>query len=228
MRGLIVRLMLFVCVLCAPSGFVQAGILIRYSGSAITAGGSGFVDVFVSSDATAGTPDVLDSFSAQFLIQPVGGAPASGLQFVDPQSDSQLGLGNYVFFGDSLTPPPLGLVSSTTNTNDTYVGGDATVSGTGVFLDSVSGEKLLFRLDLSAALATGGSQYTLALVSGGSTSFLDTSFNSLTIDSSAFAPITLTAAVPEPSSCVVAGVLLCGLVLRVRRRCATQPSDAAV
>lgn len=222
MRAFVVRLMFCVCTLCIHPGFLQGGILLRYSGSTITAGGSGFVDVFVSSDAAVGAPDVLDSFSAHFLIAPVGGAPATGLQFVNPQSDSQLGQSNYVFFGDSLTPPPLGLVSSATNTNDTYIGGDATVSGAGVSLDSGSGEKLLFRLDLSAALATGGSQYTLALLNSGSTSFLDPAFNALTIDSSAFAPITLTAAVPEPSSCCIAAAVLVGFVLRARRRVLTE------
>lgn len=218
MRGFLNVLMLFVCAACVAENVAHGGVLIRYSGSTITAGGSGFVDVFVSSDAAAATPDVLDSFSAQFLITPIGGAPAAGLQFVDPQSDSQLGQANYVFFGDSLTPPPLGLVSSVTNANDTYVGGDATVSGLGVALDATSPEKLLFRLDLSAAQATVGSQYALQLVNSGGTSFLDPSFSALTIDSSAFGPFTLTAAVPEPSSCCVAALVLCGVVLRARRR----------
>lgn len=206
---------LWCCGVQPPS--VAGGILLRYSGSTLTAGAGGIVDVFVSSDAVAGSPDVLDSFSAQFQIAPVGAAPSAGLQFVDPQGDSQVGQTNYVFFGDNLTPSPLGLVSSVTNPNDTYTGGDATVSGAGAALDSSSGERLLFRLDLSAAPGTAGSQYTLRLVNSGSTSFLDTSFNALTIDSSAFNPITLTAAVPEPATWCVTAAVFCAAVLRMRR-----------
>jgi hypothetical protein len=227
MRSYFVCFMLLVSAICVSADSVHAGILLRYAGSTLPAGGSGFIDVFVSSDAVVGSPDVLDSFSAHFMITPLGGAPGSGLQFVDPQSDSQLGMGNYVFFGDSLTPPPLGLVSTVTNLNDTYIGGDATFSGAGVSLDSATAEKLLFRLDLSAALATSGSQYTLRLVNDGGTSFLDPSFGALILDSSAFAPITLTA-VPEPATWCLAAVVTCGIAFRLHRRRMAELRAAAV
>ena len=200
--------------LCGSS--LQASIIVSYSGTSLDIGGSGFVDVFVSSDAAAGTPDLLDSFSAHFRITPIGAAPNTGLQFVDPQSDAHLSMPDYLFFGDSLSPPPLGLVSTTNNQNDTYVGGDATLSGTGVALDSSTPAKLLFRLDLSGVLATFGSQYTLQLVNDAGTSFLDTSFNPISVASSAFIPITFTA-VPEPSTWGVAASLLIAAFVRHRK-----------
>ncbi len=181
-------------------------IIVSYQGSTIGYGSTGFVDVLVSSDAAPGSPDVLDSFSAHFLITPVGGAVSNGLQFVDPQSDSQLAMGNYVFAGNSLTPPPIGTVSTATNTNDTYIGGDATFDGLGTALHTGTGSFLLYRLDLSALLANVNDQFTITLQNSGSTQFVDPGFTPLLIDSSSFTPFTLTA-VPEPTS---TGLLLVG------------------
>jgi hypothetical protein len=195
---------------CVNSSF--GAIIVSYQGGSITAGGTGFVDVMVSSNAAPGTPDFLDAFSAHFLITPLGGAVANGLQFVNPQSDSQLGMGNYVFAGNSLTPPPIGAVSTATNANDTYIGGDATLNAIPVGLNNTQSPFLLFRLDLSAALANVGDQFTIQLQSGQFYSDLTDPLSELPITGSfagsdgSFTPFTITA-VPEPTS---TGVLLVG------------------
>ncbi len=194
----------------------RAAIIVSYQGSTIAAGGTGFVDVMVSSDALPGSPDLLDSFSGHFQIAPVGGALPAGLQFAGTQNDLQLGQANYVFFGNSLTPPPLGVVSTAVNTNDTYIGGDATLNGLGVLLDNTSPAALLYRFEMSALTASIGDQYTLTLINDGSTSFLDTGFSPLNMAGSSFNAFTITA-VPEPAT---GGILVCGAIagLWMKRR----------
>lgn len=206
---------------------VVADVIVNYQGSTIGYGSTGFVDVFVSSDADPLTPDILDSFSAHFLITPVGGAVVNGLQFTDPQSDSQLGHANYVFFGNSLLNSlslPLGLVSTSTNANDTYIGGDATFDGLGVALDNTTSPYLLFRFGLDATLANIGDQFQMTLINDGSTSFQDTAPLPLALSSSSFNTFTITA-VPEPAT---GGVLLAGTVagLWLKRRRKLRPNNS--
>lgn len=200
------------------------GILISMQNTNIIS--SGFIDVMVSSTATPGAPDLLDSFSAKLVLTPVGAAASGGLQFNSTQSDAQLGLGNYVFAANSLTPAPLGNVTSGSGTNDTYTFGDATVSGTGVSLDSSQAAFLLARVDLSVFGATTGSQYTIALANDTFTDFLDPAFASLSIDPASFTAATITigtlsAAVPEPGHWLLI-LGLCSLLagLRLRRKMA--------
>ena len=205
--------------LFATGNASHAAIIVSYQGGSISSGGIGFVDVKVSSDAVPGSDDVLDSFSGHFQISPIGLAVPNGLQFVSPQNDSQLGMGNYVFAGNSLTPPPIGVVSTNVNTNDKYIGGDATLNGLGVLLNNTS-DFLLFRLDLDAALTSLGDQYTISLVNDGSTAFLDTGFTPLNIHASSFNSFTITA-VPEPAT---GGILLCGALVGawIRKRRASR------
>jgi len=180
----------------SPEG--QAALILSYSGGTVQAGGSGTLDVFVSSDADMLTPDNLASFSAHFVISPVSG---SGLQFSDPQSDEQLADISYIFYGDSLASLfniPVGTVSLLPPKVD-YIGGDGTVSPAGVNLDSSSGSFLLFRLNLDAALASVGSMFTVSLINDGSTSFLDSANAEIALVPSSFNGFTVTA-VPEPST----------------------------
>ena len=78
------------------SGSASAAIIISYGGNTIAAGGTGVLDVLISSDAAVATPDLLDSFSGHFQISPVGGAVPNGLQFATVQAESQLGNTSYV------------------------------------------------------------------------------------------------------------------------------------
>jgi len=201
---------------------VSAGILLSMQNTTIT--GSGFIDVMIASTATPGAPDLLDSFSAKLVITPVGAAAAGGLQFSSSQSDAQLALPSYVFFGNSLTAPPLGNVTSGSATADTYTFGDATTSGTGVSLNSSQSPFLLGRIDLSVVGGIAGSQYTIALANDAFTDFLDPVFTSLSLDPASFNSATVTigtlsAAVPEPGTWL-SMLFLCSLLLglRLRRR----------
>ncbi len=205
----------------------RGDIIISYAGGTIPSGGPGFLNVLISSNATA-PPDSLDSFSAHFLINPIGGAVAGGLQFLSPQNDSQLGVGGvggYVFNTDSLGEifgGPLGLVSTATNPNDEYIGGDGTFSGLGFNLDMTTGSNLLFRLNLDATLANPGDMYSIALVNDLSTSFLDPAFSPLNTDAGSFNSFTITtsaAPVPEPSTGVLLLLGTIGAEWYRRRRC---------
>jgi hypothetical protein len=213
-RNLIVGLL---CAAAVPA-CVRGDVLISFQGSTIPTGGTGLVDVFISSNAPVTAPDIVDSFSVKFRITPQAGSVSSGLQFIDPQSDSQLQLPHYIYNGNSLfAPGPVGAVSTASNTNDTYIAGDATFDGQGRSLDINSTPLLLFRLDLSAATAANGDRFSLEMLNDPATSFLDTGFSQLSIDSSSYAPLTLTA-VPEPGS---VAVILTGTVaaaIRHRRR----------
>ncbi len=208
------RILCFLAVLLAIPSAAPAAIIITYVGGTVTAGGLGTVDVMVSSNAAQATPDLLDSFSAHFRITPLGASPPSGLQFSNPQSDSQLSDPGYVFFGDSISPPPIGLVTSAVNTNDDYVGGDATISMAGVPIHQNNGSFLLFRLNIDATLANLGNQFQIELKNDGGTQFFDPSFGGLTLDGNSFNPFTITA-VPEPGSFLL---LAGGLALYLKRR----------
>jgi len=192
----------------------SAAFKISYVGGTVTAGGTGILNVFLSSDAPA-TPDVLDSFSSHFRITAVGGAVLDGLQFSPTQTESQLGDVSYVFNNDSfaeISSDPMGnrvgLVSTDAYYNDTYMGGDGTVSGSGVELDNLSFPFLLYSLDLDAALANAGDQFTVSLIDDGFTEFLDPDFKPLRFEGSSFDKFTITAgssaaAVPEPATGVL-------------------------
>ena len=202
------------------SNAVVAGIIVSYSGGAIAAGGSGILDVFVASNAESATPDLLDSFSAHFEIAPIGGAVSNGLQFSDPQGETQLLDSSYVFNFNSLGQAgfvPLGIVSTSVTANDTYIAGDGTVSGAGFALHKTSGTRLLFRLNLDASLAHMGDQYAFSLLNGPSTSFSDPSFFALSVQPDSFTPFTITA-VPEPAPNMFLAVSMVGIGWYQRRR----------
>jgi hypothetical protein len=221
MMRLFYQSLIVLLIVVSGSSMASAAIMVSYTGSSISAGGTGVLNVWVSSSAAPGTPDNLDSFSALFRIAPVGGAVADGLQFSDPQGDSQLGDGDYVFNLDSLGEDfggPLGNVTTLVNTNDTYRAGDGTVLGTGFNLDDTTGTRLLFRLNLDAMLADLGDQYTVSLIEDPFTDFVDSSFASLMIHSDSYNAFTITA-VPEPSTgAVLLGGSLAGFWWKRRRR----------
>jgi PEP-CTERM motif len=217
----IYRSLLVVLFVASGSSVSSGAIMVSYSGGSVSAGGTGVLDVLVSSNADPGTPDNLDSFSALFRIAPIGGAVVDGLQFVDPQAETQLGDGSYVFNTDSLGEMfggPLGNVTTLVNFNDTYLAGDGTFGGTGFDLDNTTGTRLLFRLNLDATLANPGDQYTVSLIDDPSTDFVDSGFSSLLIHSDSYNGFTVTA-VPEPATGVVLlGGSLAGFWWKRRRR----------
>ena len=218
-QGVVATACIAVCAIF--SGPASAALIIRYGGNSITQGGTGILDVLISSDAAGGTPDLLDSFSGHFQIAPVGGAVSNGVQFATVQAESQLGNPAYVFSGDSLGEGggiPLGSVLTLVNNNDTYIAGDGTVSGSGMPLSISSGTFLLFRLNLDATLANLGDQFTVSLINDGDTEFLEPQpgFANLSLSASSFDPNTITA-VPEPSSGIMLLLAVLGIGI-VRQR----------
>ena len=120
----------------------RAGLIVSGSNLSLGVGGSGDVEFYVRS--TPGS-DVLDSF--HFTIQITNNATGTRLAFVSPLADTHLSDPSYLFFGDSIvtTSSPSGLLSQTAYANDTYSGGDGTLSGLGVVVPT--SDALLLRLE---------------------------------------------------------------------------------
>jgi hypothetical protein len=202
----------------------RASFVITIGDQTIPQGGAGFVDVLIRSDNPSG--DLLTGFGFEFVITPVG--PRT-LQFVDPQPDPQLADPAYVFFGNSanlIGGTQVGVVSASGGgVNNRFVGGDDTEDASDVL---VTGDRLLVRLALTAALGVApiaGDIFTITLEPTLFTSF---DSNDGPIDySSTPGRVTITgpaAVVPEPSTfalallaSALAGAARCG---RLRRRLA--------
>ena len=194
----------------------RANFLVTISDLSLAEKGIGFVDVMISSDAVLGDP--LNFAIFQFEISTLG---VTRLEFVDPQLDSQLGDSGYVFFGDGVNENfglPVGSVGTNVVPNDTFMGGDNTLSGSDVV---VTTDRLLARLYVTAAttLPPGiGETFTIHLVSGPLTSFEST--GGLLAYTSIDGTVNIIAAtVPEPSTfCLWAGAATVGMLTLWRRR----------
>lgn len=222
----------------------SAGVIIQVQNSTITAGGTGFVDVLISS---TGTENLL---LAQFDFRISGNDANGALQFRSAQSNSEQGVTSpfaYVFQGDA---NPSNWFANQQATPTELLGGDFTVSTTGVTLDGT--QKLLARLEIEhisgSPLAAVGDSFTLSLWNADqgnadpfddSTLFLDDMFNPLMFDIDStpntlgappafqnFGTITVTAVpsatavVPEPGSFAIftiAGLAFAGRKWRRRR-----------
>jgi hypothetical protein len=198
----------FVLILVAMiSSPASAGIIVDIQDATIAAGGTGFVDVLISSTGS----DDLASFGFEFQISAptVNGA----LRFSAVQSDSETTAQSpldydYVFLGDSINfsavrPDP---------DEQRLVGGDAASANV-----SITGTQLLMaRLEIEhvtgTPLAAVGEMFTVSLLPGPSTEFFDQDWNSVNLFSSSSGTIIITsaAAVPEPGA---ASVLLASSVV---------------
>ncbi len=197
---------------------LSAAVIVSFGGpvSIMAGGGSSTIDVFVTS--TDGL-DHLDVFSAEFLITPVGGASADGVQFSAVQAESQLANIDYVH-GSNSAGSPIGNASGVS-----YIGGDSTLDGLGTLLPENTW-KLIFTLDLKTFTALAGEQYKISLVNDVNTLFLDPNFSELTIDNRSFEPanagtinVISATVVPEPDSVVVFGVsAFVAALVRYRRQ----------
>lgn len=224
------------CLICTllwgwNSASASADVIVTFRGSNIY-GAGGTIDMLISSNADPGTPDVLDIFSAKLRIAPVAGLGTGGnLRFSSPQNDSQLSQPNYVFFSNTLTPPPLGTVTTETFTDDTYTFGDATQSGSGVILDRSRSPLLLARLDVVPFGTDETGQYVLSLINDGDTMFVgpDPDFLPLNVVASSFNNFTVNyALVPEPGTLGASVAVIAGITAWRRRRrttaCSQSPS----
>ena len=118
----------------------------------IAEGGTGTLDVFLTSTAGSSSPDLLNNYA--FTLQITG---PHELQFSPSQSFAYLTSSQYVFTGDStnqMTSSPGGTVATTVYSNDTFVGNDSTFSSNPVSLSSANTPVLLAALTLDATITT--------------------------------------------------------------------------
>jgi hypothetical protein len=206
-----------VYVLAAFAIPARAGFVISIGSTSVPHGGTGSVDVLLSSTASAASPDQLNNLA--FKLEITG---PNELQFSPTQSFSYLNSSQYVFSGDSTdqkTSIPGGSVTTTTYANDSFAGSDSTFSGNPVSLSAASGSLLLARLSLGAAITNVGDSYTISLVppsgdgsmSSSMLTFFDVINSSTGVETSAVpfsstpGTVMITAsAVPEPASLVSA------------------------
>jgi len=208
------------CLVILLAGLVaipaQADLTVSVSGTPIAAGGTGTIDVYLSSTASSSSPDQINDYAFTLQITP---NTVGNLAFSASQDFGYLNSNNYVFFGNSadyISGPPLfgGTPLTTVYANDTFLGFDTTNDFTSVSLSSSSGRVLLATLNLDASITSPGETFTIGLVpssgdgsmnSGASSYFnvVDSSFNELSAVpfTSSSGTVTITSsAVPEPST----------------------------
>lgn len=222
----------FVPALLLLSSASWADLIIDIQDASFSPGGTGFVDVLISSNST----DDLGIFSAKFQITQTSGGGFLAFQNkfelnsadTDRQKNSERSDGNYVFSGT--------LGRDAFFQSQPSINGQSLVqfdrSSADVTLDD--GTKLLARLELTHGLPAGtttGGTYEISLVSESSTRFQLLNGDAVTIaaqsfDSANFGTITVSA-VPEPSS----GLLLLsafGIGMFRRRRIRVEAIEKCV
>ena len=198
--------------LCLGSNPARADFLISFDPNTnIAPGGSGFVNVYISSDAVGGQNLFFAGF--EFALTPTG---PTRLEFQDSppaSSDPTFANPNYVFFNNSVAQAgnsQLGTANSVNGTNDRFVGMDFAADGLGVTVDATP--KLLAMVPVTAATGlppAPGSTFTISLVPpaapgpSDNTGFADNVGN-FSPFLSGTGTITVTAT-PEPSALILVG-----------------------
>jgi len=207
----------FVLVAMAMPSLSQAALTLSVGDLSLGPGQTGSIDVTVE-----GTGDLVGFLGFEFVIVP-DGSTTSTLRFVE-EDEVYLSDAGYVFFGNSAAEDDgitssVGTVLTSSLPDDTFVGGDFTADLRDV---SLRGSRLLTRLrvehDFGAAdpATTIGHDFSVALVPafGDSSAFVsgtsNTGFSTNMIDLVSFAstPGTVMILIPEPSSLVLAVMVL--------------------
>ncbi len=217
---------IFFCILAVFQGdnYATADLIVSIPHVFVAPGGSGSLDVLISSDSVLG-----DSFQNYFLNFTISGAaqaadPINFVASILPAPQLFATNPNYIFLGDSAESiDPIGLdavfdQSGNPVANDLINVLDLTNSGLDRTINNSDGNFLLARLNFIVPLsATPGSVYYIILEE--STVFQDIEENNRDFSSN-IGSITISAsAVPEPSSFVVlvSGVICLGFrKMRVR------------
>jgi len=199
----------------------QADLVVSIGSTTVAQGGTGTLDVYLSSTAPSSTPDQINNYAFTLQITP---NTVGNLAFSTSQSFAYLNSSNYVFFGNSAdyiagltSPPPFGgIVETTTYANDSFLGFDNTNDFSSVSLSSSSGQVLLATLSLDASITSTGESFTVSLVptsgrgssSGGASTYfdvVDSSFNeqsAVPFTSTSGTVMIAAAGVPEPASII--------------------------
>ena len=216
MRRSFMALLVLILAVGVQAKRAQADFTVSVGSATIAEGGTGYVDVTISSVG----PTSLPLGNAGFTFNITANNNANTLEFVSlqPQDQSPLPASaylndpGYVFHGDSydqINGLAVGNVSSTSSgTNDQYDGGDSTSSGTNTLVPTTGA--LLVRLSLTAALdaqPVAGDTFTIMLTPTANTAFK----TEADLDSGSQEPYTTTAgtvtitarSVPEPGSFVL-------------------------
>jgi len=198
----------------------RADFVVSIGSPTIPQGGTGTLDVFLTSNAGSSSPDLLNNYA--FTLQITG---PHELQFSPSQSFGYLTSSQYVFAGDStaqMTSSAGGTTSTTVYSNDTFIGNDSTFSGNPVSLSSANTPVLLAALTLDATITSPGDSYSISLVpptgngsmaSSSQTVFDVVAFSTTGMETSAV-PFTSTSgtvmigpsSIPEPAS-IVSGLI---------------------
>jgi hypothetical protein len=212
----------------------------------VTQGGTGTVDVLLTSTASSGAPDLINNYAFQLQIAN-NGVDNTQLAFSANQDFGYISNSSlhpaYLFLGDTSAaqppPSPIGSPGQTVFPNDTFTGADSTFSGNPVSLSSGTTYLLasLTVTTLTGAPPGVGDAFTISLVppSGTGSMFANpnTYFDNFNFDGDnefSFTPFTSTsgtvnvvsAAIPEPASIIsglTALLILAGVhgVRRLRR-----------
>ena len=229
------RVLAILLVIVLQSIHAFGAIIINVESKNFTAGGLGFVEVFISSDGV--TADELSLANYEFKITPTGpnGSYNGELLFrldADQSTDEQTE-STYVF-----SPNNSGITTIVSPDQTRIVGTDSDSLGDNVVLTATP--KLLARFELVHTSATPalavGDTFTIGLINtdpgtvdpfDDTTFFADNSANLLSFDANSnpvtfanFGTITIaSAAVPEPSTFAVMAMFGAGVIgRRLRRR----------
>ena len=198
------------------SSVVEAGVVVTVLNAQFAHTGNGTLDVLIRSDAN----DTLSNFGFNLRIDPLGGT-TSQLRFATAQSDLQLIDANYIFAAGSLKrdgdpsllipPEPVGSVFTDAFPNDSYIGTDSYTLLAPPSITLSNTNLLLARLELTPGpgllAPVVGDQFSISLVDGPFTSFLDENFTEIPYTFTS-GTVTITA-VPEPGTLLT--TLLLGL-----------------
>jgi hypothetical protein len=227
MQSNFIRLILVVLLSVVGAGRLSADIVLSFAPAGpFTTGSSGTVDLLIHADV--GT-EILNGYVVNVSLTPIGGSPINGLTFA-VQTDSQLADPDYVFFGRSLSENT-GAIISVADSVTTLVGSDFSDDGTGpppaagnqlpfTLVDAATNpNQLLLRMNLFAVLA--GSYDIAVELSGASldTEFADHNFIPIPFTSTPMSIIVnAAAAVPEPATGFVCGLVAASVGIWKRRR----------
>ena len=161
----------FFLLIAASAIPARADLVISFSSPSVPQGGTGELDVFLSSDAPSGTPDMINNYSFTLQITP---NTVGNLAFSDTQGFGYLNDSNYVFFGNSAdhyrrastlrrhAPSTLDRRTATPMTPSS-----ASITRTTSLRSrsrSASGTVLLAKLTLDASITSAGETFTVSLV----------------------------------------------------------------